>query len=161
MRTVRKKTWTSEQALIKMADLCARSEQCAFDISRKLRVKGLAGDQIAEIIDYLTEHKFIDSFRFARSFARDKIRFSAWGRIKIRAALIARRIPEAVISQAFAEVDPSDYSDAASRAASSRAASLDLSVYDDRLRLFRYMMSRGFEPDVANREVARLRRLSE
>lgn len=153
-----KKPITKEEALLRMAGLCARSEQCSFDIAKKLQSKGLARDDIRYIIEELISRKFIDHHRFARSFARDKVRFSAWGLLKIRAALLARRIPDSVISEAFAEIDPEDYADAVSRAARAKAMSLDLTVYDDRLKLYRHLMSRGFESSVSSAEVRKLSR---
>lgn len=146
-----------EEALLKMADLCARSEQCAFEIMRKLRLKGLSSHDAGFVVDELIERRFIDECRYARSFSRDKVRFSAWGRLKIRAALLARRIPDSVISEAFGEVDPEDYADAATRAARAKAASLDLSLPQERLKLYRHLMSRGFESDVARVTIEKLR----
>lgn len=145
-----------EEALLKMADLCARSEQCAFEISRKLRLKGLSASDIEFVIDELVARRFIDEYRYARSFSRDKVRFSAWGRNKIRAALLARRIPSRTIGEAFAEIDDDDYAGAVARAARAKSCSLDLSEARDRLALYRYLLTRGFESDIARREVERL-----
>lgn len=111
------KPLTKEDALLKMASLCARSEQCEFDIARKLYTKRLPADDVRWVIDELTGRRFLDSARFARSFARDKVRFSSWGRRKISVALRAKRIPEATVSEALAEIEPSDYDEAASRVA--------------------------------------------
>lgn len=151
------KPMTREEAMLKMAGLCARSEQCAFDIARKLRAKGFPSDVTRSIIEELTERRFIDHRRFAVAFARDKVRFSAWGKMKIRAALMARRIPENLITEAFEEISPEDYEAAAMRSARSAAASLDLAEYADRVKLFRSMMSRGFEPDAVNKAIRKLR----
>ena len=144
------------EALLMMADLCARSEQCAFEISRKLRLKGLSASDIEFVIDELVARRFIDEYRYARSFSRDKVRFSAWGRNKIRAALLARRIPSRTLSDAFAEIDDDDYVAAVARAAGAKSGSLDLSVPRDRLVLYRYLLTRGFESDIARREIERL-----
>lgn len=142
-----------------MADLCARSEQCAFDVARKLRARGLSSSDIRQVIGELTDRRFLDEFRYARSFARDKVRFSAWGKYKIRAALLARRISVRVIEDAFLEIDPEDYSAAVSRAAAARASALDLSVAADRMKLYRHLLSRGFESDVAQAAIKeRMRR---
>lgn len=76
-----------------------------------------SADDVRWVIDELTGRRFLDSARFARSFARDKVRFSSWGRRKISVALRAKRIPEATVSEALAEIEPSDYDEAASRVA--------------------------------------------
>ena len=67
------KPLTRDEALVRMAGLCARSEQCASDIARKLRTKGLSSADIASVIDELKERSFLDEARYARSFARDKV----------------------------------------------------------------------------------------
>lgn len=152
-----KKPVTKEDALIAMAGLCARSEQCESDVYKKLRVKGLGHSEAMAVIDELKNRNFIDDFRYARSFARDKVRFSAWGRMKIRAALAAKRITSSIISQAFEEIDPLDYSNALKRCASLKARTLNLDDYDDRMKLARHILSRGFESALVNEEIRRLR----
>lgn len=152
------KVYSREEGLLKMADLCARSEQCEFDIARKLRAHGVSSSDIASIIAELRERKFIDDFRFARSYARDKVRFSSWGRMKIRASLRALRIPERTVSEAILEIDDADYEEALMRCARSKGAQLDLGEYDDRARLYRHLLSRGFESTLSSRAVSTLRR---
>lgn len=156
MAYAKTKPLTRDEAVLRMAGLCARSEQCASEIARKLRAKGLSSAEIASVVDELRERNFIDEARYARSFARDKVRFSAWGRRKIRMHLLSRRIPESLVAEALDAIDGEDYASAVARAARPKAASLDLSLYDDRLRLYRYLLLRGFESDLAKNEVRRL-----
>ena len=150
------KPTTKESLLLRLASLCARSEQCESDIVRKIYSKGLGSSDVDWILQNLRERAFVDDARFARSFARDKVRFSAWGRRKIRAALIAKRISEATIGDAFEQIDPDDYADALARAARAKAANLDLAERDDRVKLFRHLVSRGFESDIAMAEIKQL-----
>lgn len=155
-----KKPLTKDVALLRMADLCARSEQCASEIMTKLRAKGLSAQDICDIIDNLTARGFIDERRYARSFTRDKVRFAGWGRLKIRAMLAARRISPGAMSEAMDEIDPEEYADALARVAKSKAHGLDLRVYDDRMRLLRQLATRGFEIDLAKAEIKRLMGMS-
>lgn len=140
-----KKPLDKEAALLKMADLCSRSEQAPADIRRKLILRGLSPSDVVEVMDRLTRDSFLDTARFARSFANDKLRFSGWGRFKIRAALAAKSIPAADISAAIDALDPEEYDAAIRRVAAAKASSLDLSSVTDRRRLFRLLASRGFE----------------
>ena len=153
-----KKTPTKEELMLSMADLCARSEQCSFDISKKLRTKGLGYSDAQEVVENLKARGFIDNYRYARSFARDKVRFSAWGKRKIRLALISKRIDSATIDEAFEEIDAEDYADALRRAALSKARQLDLNEYQDRLKLYKYLISRGFESSLSSLAVKNLAR---
>ena len=153
-----KKVLSRDQALLRMADLCARSEQCPYDICRKLLLKGMAAADVESVIAELSDRGFLDSARYAGCFARDKVKFAAWGRLKIRAALAAKRIPSAQIAEALASIDDEEYLEALHRAARAKVASLDLSLRDDRAKLFRHLLSRGFEPDAVTRIVNNLSR---
>ena len=150
---IRKKPITKEAALLKMADLCARGEHCAFEIREKLRKMQLAASDANEIVEYLEENRYIDDSRFARAFARDKVKFSGWGKNKIRRALAMKRIPSAEISSALEEIDPEEYMAVAVNAAKAKARNLDLSDYDDKGKLYRHLASRGFEGSVISKAI--------
>lgn len=148
-----------DAARLRMADLCARSEQCEADIRQKLYRLGLTPPQVQQVIESLIEERFIDNARFACSYARDKCRFSAWGNNKIRLGLHAKRIPADLITAALQSIDRSDYLDALKRTALAKARGLDLNGEqgrENRLKLFRHILSRGFESDLASRAVREL-----
>lgn len=148
-----KKPISAEAARIRMADLCARSEQCEYDIRQKLFKTGLPASAREEIVDYLSANRFIDNYRFARSFARDKCRFSGWGKYKIRTALAAKRLTSDEISEGMAAIEDPDYMDALRRTALAKARSLELfgeDARENRMKLYRHILSRGFEPSLAS-----------
>lgn len=157
----RKKPPTVEGARLRMADLCARAEHCEYEITEKLRRMQLSSSQIREVLDFLIQERFVDNARYAAAYARDKVRFSAWGRAKIRMYLASKRIPAALIADALNEIDDKDYAEALSRAACFKAKELDLSDYEDRTKLYRHLASRGFESALISREIGRLRKASE
>ena len=74
---------SAKDALVRLETLCARSEQSTGEAREKLRRWGILSADAEKIIDSLVDRRFIDNARFARAFARDKIRFSKWGRIKV------------------------------------------------------------------------------
>jgi len=57
------------------------------------------------IVERLVQEKFIDEERYAIAFAKDKFRFSGWGRIKIRYALQQKRIGNNDIVNALSLID--------------------------------------------------------
>lgn len=147
---------TPEAAKIRMADLCARSEQCEADIRQKLYRLGLSSSQVQQVVTELIDEKFIDNARFARSFARDKCRFSCWGRHKIRLALAAKRLTPQDIAQGLHAIEEADYLNALKRTTMAKARSLDLNGPDareERMKLFRHLISRGFESELASKAV--------
>lgn len=141
-----RKEITPENALARLETLCARSEQCTHDLSCKLRRWGIPAIDSQKIIDSLTERKFVDNCRFARSFVNDKSRFCGYGRIKIRLALMARHIPSRIIDEALEAIDQEEYESTLRRLLSVRASHMnDLGTYEGRTRLYRYGVGRGYE----------------
>ncbi len=149
-----------DEMLLRMAGLCAASEQCVSGIKAKVLKAGLTPEDADAITLYLVENKYIDDLRFARAFAADKVRFSGWGRMKIRMALRLKGISDGYVADAMSYIKESDYSEALSKAISAKARQLDLSDVADRQRLYRHLASRGFESQVivaAIREYMRTR----
>ena len=82
------KTLTPPEALHRAAALCSSSEHCITDIREKLSRWGIGELDARTIVERLVQERFIDEERYAIAFAKDKFRFSGWGRIKIRYALL-------------------------------------------------------------------------
>ncbi len=134
-----------ESVRLKLADLCARSEQCESDIRKKLSKTSLTPSERVSIIIFLKENKFLDDGRFAKAFARDKVRFSSWGKNKIRAALIAKRLSSDAIQQGISAIDEQDYLDAIKRAGEAKAKNLNIFVREDAAKFVRHLQAKGFE----------------
>lgn len=153
-----KKPITPDAARLRMAGLCARAEHCEHEISDKLYRMGLSSEDTHKVIAYLTENRFIDNARYARSFARDKVRFSGWGRNKIRMYMAANRLSADDIKEGLDAIDETDYEVAAARVADAKARVTDLTDRTGLQSLYRHLLSRGFESEIAVRQIARLRK---
>ena len=151
MSPIRKKPADPDALLKRMAGLCAKSEQCTFDISTKLYKAGLPKEKREEIIAYLTVNRYLDDARFARSFASFKVRFAAWGKRKIRMALAAKRIPSDLISEALDAIPEEDYTAALRRVVESKKKDLDVADYTQRAKIYRSLLARGFESALISR----------
>lgn len=136
-----------------MASLCARSEQCEYDIRIKLMRARLSAGAISRIIEFLKESKFLDNGRYAVAYASDKVRFSSWGKLKIRMGLRAKRISDTDIRNALESIADEDYETSLHRAIKAKVSNLDLSVREDYAKLYRALLSRGFESEVAIRGI--------
>lgn len=146
---IRKKPASKEGMRLKMADLCARSEQCEGEIREKLWKSGLNGSDIDDIISFLISEKFIDNSRYAKAYARDKVKFSGWGKNKIRMMLAMKKhIDAAAISEALQSIDARDYEEALHKAATAKARSLNLTDIKDRRKLAAHLIGKGFEPSL-------------
>ena len=98
MRKNASRMLTYEQAMLRLTSLCSTSEHCQSDGREKLYKWGLSREDSEKIIDYLLDEKYIDEYRYANAYANDKLRFSHWGRAKIRSMLYMQHIPEACIN---------------------------------------------------------------
>lgn len=149
----KKKIIDKSSALLNCAELCSRAEHCEFEIRNKLYNWGLEADFHDEIIDYLFDHNFIDHERFAKAFTNDKVRFSAWGRIKIELALRQKRIPSYAISQAIAKIDEKQYISNLAAIISTKAKRFDLKDFNQRNAVYRQIAAKGYEPSMIVREI--------
>lgn len=154
-----RKTVTPEQALARLETLCAASEQCTYDLCTKLMRWGIASGIAEKIIESLVDRRFVDDRRFSLAFARDKLRFNRWGRRKIAAAMIAKRLPRTCIAEAIEQLPADEYQAICLRLLRAKKVSAKLSSsLDDRRKLYAFGISRGFESALV---AAALRRLSE
>lgn len=139
---------TADEMLLRMAGLCAGAEQCTADIRNKILKQGFSSEEAEYMVRYLQENKYIDDSRYARAYAVDKVRFSGWGRMKVRMGLRAKGMGDSVISQALEYISQSDYDDALNRVMKAKAKGLDLKDVKDRQKLYSHLVSRGFESNL-------------
>ena len=135
-----------EKALIRCEELCARAERCEHELREKMRAWRIDSRDIEAIINSLTTRRFLDDSRFARAFVRDKYRFARWGRRKIAMALKQKRIDSDTIDEALEEINQDEYTAVLRTLLKAKAAHMDRPLsYDDRVKLFRFAVARGFE----------------
>lgn len=140
-----KRKSTYDEMLVRMAGLCAGAEQCSSDIRAKILKQGFSADEAEKMVSYLQQNRYIDDGRYARAYAVDKVRFSGWGRMKVRMGLRAKRVGDTDIVQALEYIPEADYKEALQKAMAAKARALDLKDVNDRQRLYRHLASRGFE----------------
>lgn len=153
----RRRPATEESMRLRLADLCARTEQCEADLRDKIRRAGLPADATERILTVLREQKFLDESRFACAYARDKARIAGWGTRKIRQGLAAKHISSSDISRALTSIDRREYIESFKRAALAKARSLDLADPADVQKLYRHLASRGFESSLISKGISSLK----
>lgn len=161
----RKKEITKEKALARLTSLCGRSEQCEYELNLKMLRWGLSAADRREVVEYLKENRYVDDSRYARSYASDKARFSAWGPNKIRFELAGRRIKGPVITEALQKVDQQIWKEGLLRNAVAKSKSLDLmdeeEGYANCRKLFQYLIGRGFPSSACSRVVKVMKKKQE
>ena len=139
-------TLTYEQALQRATALCSGSEHCVSDMMEKLSRWGLSRQDSERVIDFLLDEKYIDELRYARAYTNDKIRFSHWGRVKIRAMLRMQRISDSEINEALDNIDEQQYLEILEGVIDAKRRSIgDDASYASRTKIIRFALQRGFE----------------
>ena len=143
------KELTEKEALFRLTTLCSQAEHCTWEMTEKMRRWGLSDETQARIMQYLTDEGYIDETRYCRAFVRDKIRHNKWGRRKVEQALLAKRISRDTYLPVLDETDDADYLEVLRPLLKSRRNQLGgMSDYEQRGRLVRFAMSRGFTFDI-------------
>lgn len=144
-----RRTLTPEKALSRLEDLCARSEQATGEVAKKLNAWGIASADARRIIDSLVSRRYIDDRRYCQAFVKDKFRFAGWGKRKIYAALLLKRVDRNLISEALDGIDKNEYLTMLHDLVRAKAQTINgADTYEGRTRLFRFAASRGFEPEL-------------
>jgi len=139
---------TYEQALGRMAALCSTAEHCESEIREKLQRAALPETDIQRIVDYLYDEQYMDTARYCRAFAHDRLRFTHWGRVKIQQALRQRGLPDNDIRQALADLPADEYCRVLEELLEQKARSLhEEDDYTRRGKLIRFAAGRGFTID--------------
>ena len=130
-----------------MRNLCSRREYCRADIMKKV-ISALDGDRekAEKVMEILVAEKYIDEFRYASAFARDKSSISGWGETKIRYMLSSKGVPREIIDKALEEIDESKAMTRLEKLMDNKYRSLK----DDpqcRLKMLRFGLGRGYGYD--------------
>ncbi len=136
-----------EKVLDRMRNLCSRREYCRSDIMKKV-VSALDGDKerAEKVMEILVAERYIDEFRYASAFARDKSSISGWGETKIRYMLSSKGVPREVIDKALEEIDGSKAMTRLEKLMENKYRSLKEDP-QCRLKMLRFGLGRGYGYD--------------
>ena len=97
------------EVLQKLRSFCAYRDRAESEVIQKANDLNVTPTELKAILELLKQEKFLDDRRFAEVFARSKFRQNKWGKFKIKAALIEKRISPASIELALTELDHEAY----------------------------------------------------
>ena len=140
-----KKEEEVQQALKKLAALCAKGEHCSGEMLNKMRLWGLDEEAQASIMSKLVAGKYIDDERYCRFFVNDKIKYNKWGRRKIEQALWQKQMDDSISQKILDEIDDSDYLQVLKPLLKSKEKSIKAnSDYERKIKLMKFAIGRGF-----------------
>ena len=136
----------SKKYLNKMAAMCSKREYCEHDIREKLRTAELPQNETDNIIEYLKKFSFINDERYATAYVKDKFQFNGWGKAKIVAMLLMKRIDRSIIENAVQQLPVDSYKEKCLTLLQSKAKSTKAqNISELKNKLLRYAIGRGFD----------------
>ncbi|MCX7862477.1 MAG: RecX family transcriptional regulator [Bacteroidales bacterium] len=94
----------------KLQKICSQREMCEADVYEKLKNSKLSVNEIKEIVENLKIAKYIDEERYVNAFVHDKLYLNLWGKIKIKHALMHKKIDEKLINKVLDQnIDEQEY----------------------------------------------------
>jgi regulatory protein len=133
-------------ALSKAMAICSRREYCTGDIRSKIESWGIGEKDADRIISTLISENFINEWRYAQAFVKDKFHYNRWGKVKIAAHLKAKRISGDLVRRALECIDDELYLKTMKETVLSHRRSVKAkNQFDLKGKLLRYGLSKGFE----------------
>jgi len=135
----------------KAAAICSRAEKCEDDIKKKLSEWEVLPHVSKQIIQKLTEDKFIDNQRFATSFVKEKFSINKWGKIKIGINLRQKKIDNSIINDSLDQINQEDYVKCLQELLIKKQKTIKNEIpYNQKMKLLRFACSRGFESEIVS-----------
>ncbi len=138
-----------EEILKAIQHFCAYQERSQQEVRDKLYSMGLHRNDVENMIADLISKGFINEERFARAFAGGKFRVNGWGKIKIRNALIHKRVSPQCITLGLDGIDEKDYSLSLKKILVQKMKSVkEKNILLRKNKAAQFAISRGFEPEL-------------
>jgi regulatory protein len=143
--------------LERLKHYCAYQERCHAEVKEKLRKLEVPFYEHDGIVAALIAENFLNEERFAKLFARSKMRQKQWGVQKIKQALKQKQVSDYCIRIALKELEQEEYAGILQKTAERKWLSLQNETpYIQRNKLAQYLLRKGFEADAVWRVVAKL-----
>lgn len=140
---------TEQEAYLTLAALCAQAEHCQYEMLEKMRKWELPEENQARIMERLVKECYVDDERYARAFAKDKVRYNKWGRRKVEQALWQKHIDDDVRKSVLDEIDDEEYlSILRPLLKQKRKSTKAQNDYELNQKLMRFALGRGFTFDI-------------
>lgn len=142
-----------EVVMRKARDYCALEEHCIAEVRNKLKRWKVDQSLHAPIISLLVSEDFINEQRYADAFVRGKFRNLHWGKVKLRYELSRKKIASGKINEALNKLDEEEYLQCLTELAKKKAATLGPTTLENQVKIARFLISKGFEPELINKNL--------
>jgi regulatory protein len=141
----------------KLAHFCEYQERCKYDVNKKCYALKIPKAEVGQYIEQLEKSGFLNENRYIKTFIDSHFTKKKWGAAKIKAALSSKGIKDSQYKDLLKEIDQEDYYDTALKLAERKTTSIkSKSPQDHKLKLMRFLMSKGFEQGVIQRVMKKI-----
>lgn len=138
------------EAKAKLEALCAYQERCSSELETKLFQWRFDREDTDRLLADLIVNNFLNEERFAEAFVSGKVNIKKWGKIKIRQQLKQKRISKYSMDKAIKSIDVEVYAANLMSLAEKKFRSLssEKDSYGNRVKIYRFLVSKGYEIDL-------------
>lgn len=139
-----------EKALEKAKWYCSFQERCILDIENRFLAWKVKKEEWDKLVDVLLEQDFLNENRYVEDFVRGKFNIKKWGRLKIKAELLKKKIKSKKVEEELNKISEEDYIKTLEYLLEKKKELLS-NVEDElklRDKLYRYLISKGYESDL-------------
>ncbi len=141
--------YDSKTAFLKVQAWCAYQERAQQEVRDKLYEWNLYTNEVEQIIANLLSEGFLNEERFAKQYAGGKFRIKHWGKIKIKAGLKLKRIPDGLIRKALQEIPDDLYLNTLEELALKKSEEIkEKDPFKRKVKLTNYLLGKGYEKDL-------------
>ncbi|MFT8350302.1 recombination regulator RecX [Clostridium saccharoperbutylacetonicum] len=142
--------------------IVGRNYKTEKQVREKLKLKGYEENAIDYSVEFLKEYNFINDNYYANAFMNDKS--NSMGSQKIKYNLIQKGVSKEIIEEALANVNKENERDIALEIAKKKLVVIkkkENDKYKISGKLYRYLISKGYEMDIVSDVVKEVIRLEE
>lgn len=151
------KTYTVEEALLKLQNYCSYQERSHQEVRQKLIGMRMIPEAIDNIIVHLLEHNFLNEERFAKTFVSGKFRIKKWGRRRLTLELKKKNVSKFNINQALSEINEIEYIETFNALAEKKFKNIsETNKLKKKKKLADYLLYRGWESHLVYDKVNQL-----
>lgn len=126
--------------------LLGRRDHARNELRDKARIKDFPSNFVEDVLDELTEKRYINNQAFAKKFVHDKFEFNKWGINKIRSELYRKGIPERDIQIALQEIDTNDQIEAIKNLIAKNRRKFERVEFSKRKKkIFDFLLRKGYD----------------
>lgn len=151
------RTLSIKEAKQRAGRFCALRERSPKEVLDKLQSWGLDPEASTNVLQELTNEKYVDEQRFADAYCHDKFEFNSWGKQKIKATIFVHQLSEHVVSNALNRIDSSKYEERLMELGGKKWEQLsNEEVIKRKHKTVNYLANKGFELDLIWKTISQL-----